>query len=105
FFFSGRRRHTRWPRDWSSDVCSSDLEPIDYERTRFEDVVHDVDVVLDTLAGDIQNRSWKVLKKGGILVSIVAPPSADEAAKHSEIGRASCREKRGDLDGGRCVGR
>jgi len=58
-------------------------EPIDYERTRFEDVVHDVDVVLDTLAGDIQKRSWKVLKKGGILVSIVAPPSADEAAKHS----------------------
>src|SRR5215510_4973287 len=30
FFFSSRRRHTRWPRDWSSDVCSSDLA------TRFE---------------------------------------------------------------------
>src|SRR5215510_13062202 len=28
FFFSSRRRHTRWPRDWSSDVCSSDLEGI-----------------------------------------------------------------------------
>src|SRR5579884_258122 len=27
FFFSSRRRHTRWPRDWSSDVCSSDLSP------------------------------------------------------------------------------
>src|SRR5439155_3497239 len=27
FFFSSRRRHTSWPRDWSSDVCSSDLEP------------------------------------------------------------------------------
>src|SRR5690625_4315196 len=25
FFFSSRRRHTRWPRDWSSEVCSSDL--------------------------------------------------------------------------------
>src|SRR5690625_7946970 len=25
FVFSSRRRHTRWPRDWSSDVCSSDL--------------------------------------------------------------------------------
>src|SRR5207253_5341737 len=25
FFFSSRRRHTRWPRDWSSDVCTSDL--------------------------------------------------------------------------------
>src|SRR5207253_6439687 len=32
FFFSSRRRHTRWPRDWSSDVCSSDLpwqSPVD----------------------------------------------------------------------------
>ena len=57
-------------------------EPINYEKVSFEDVVHDVDVVLDTLGGDTQNRSWKVLKKGGILVSIVAPPSVDEAAKH-----------------------
>src|SRR5437660_8501072 len=30
FFFSSRRRHTRWPRDWSSDVCSSDLLPKRY---------------------------------------------------------------------------
>src|SRR5439155_10614680 len=30
FFFSSRRRHTRWPRDWSSDVCSSDLAAPDY---------------------------------------------------------------------------
>ena len=58
-------------------------EPIDYEKTRFENVVHDVDMVLDTLGGDTQNRSWKVLKKGGFLVSIVAPPSAEGAAKHS----------------------
>src|SRR5439155_9359416 len=28
FFFSSRRRHTRWPRDWSSDVCSSDLHEV-----------------------------------------------------------------------------
>src|SRR5215510_8763706 len=28
FFFSSRRRHTRWPRDWSSDVCSSDLDDV-----------------------------------------------------------------------------
>src|SRR5439155_16859780 len=26
FLFSSRRRHTRWPRAWSSDVCSSDLD-------------------------------------------------------------------------------
>src|SRR5437870_5896857 len=29
FFFSSRRRHTRWPRDWSSDVCSSDLAELE----------------------------------------------------------------------------
>jgi NADPH:quinone reductase-like Zn-dependent oxidoreductase len=57
-------------------------EPIDYEKTRFEDVVHDVDVVLDTTEGQRQNRSWKVLKKGGILVSIAAQPSTEEASKH-----------------------
>src|SRR6266481_7219934 len=28
FFFSSRRRHTRWNCDWSSDVCSSDLDPV-----------------------------------------------------------------------------
>src|SRR3712207_6526335 len=37
FFFSSRRRHTRYWRDWSSDVCSSDLGYIDYspEQMRF----------------------------------------------------------------------
>src|SRR3712207_5998942 len=39
FFFSSRRRHTRYWRDWSSDVCSSDLEypNIDIERAVLED--------------------------------------------------------------------
>src|SRR5207253_1773812 len=32
FLFSGRRRHTRWPRDWSSDVCSSDLYSADEDK-------------------------------------------------------------------------
>ena len=57
-------------------------EIIDYERTRFEDVVREADVVFDTMGGDTQERSWQVLKKGGILVSIVAPPSAEAAAAH-----------------------
>src|SRR5690625_1880850 len=35
FFFSSRRRHTRWPRDWSSDVCSSDLK-VGQRRFRLE---------------------------------------------------------------------
>src|SRR5690625_2605921 len=33
FFFASRRRHTRWPRDWSSDVCSSDLYRGEHERS------------------------------------------------------------------------
>ena len=57
-------------------------EVIDYETTRFEDVVHDVDVVLDTIGGDTQKRSWQVLRKGGILVSLVSPPSKEEADAH-----------------------
>src|SRR5690625_4152266 len=39
FFFSSRRRHTRWPRDWSSDVCSSDLVA-GRARTRHEQRLH-----------------------------------------------------------------
>src|SRR5207253_3917152 len=34
FFLSSRRRHTRWPRDWSSDVCSSDLLAAELGRAR-----------------------------------------------------------------------
>ena len=57
-------------------------ETIDYNTTKFEDVVHDVDVVLDTITGETTERSWKVLKKGGILLSILQPPSPEKAAAH-----------------------
>ena len=36
-------------------------------------------VVFDTLGGDIQESSWSVMKKGGILVSIVSPPAEEKA--------------------------
>lgn len=55
-------------------------EVIDYRALRFQDVVEDVDIVFDTIGGDVQDASWSVLKTGGILVSIVSPPS-DERAK------------------------
>ncbi|MCL5966961.1 MAG: NADP-dependent oxidoreductase [Deltaproteobacteria bacterium] len=57
-------------------------ETIDYTATRFEDAVRNVDVVLDTMGGDTQKRSWKVLRKGGILVSILTAPPPEEAAAH-----------------------
>ena len=53
---------------------------VDYRSQRFDEVVQPVDVVLDTMGGDVQERSWKVLKRGGILVSTVSPPSAETAA-------------------------
>ena len=55
---------------------------IDYATVRFEEAVEPVDLVLDTQGGEIQERSWQVLKPGGILVSIASPPSAETAAKH-----------------------
>lgn len=61
-------------------------EFIDYRTTRFEEVVRDADVVFDTIGGDTQERSWKVLKKGGVLVSIVQPPSAEAASAHGVRG-------------------
>ena len=50
-------------------------EIIDYESERFEEKIRDFDVVLDTVGGDINGRSFGVLRKGGILVSMVSMPN------------------------------
>jgi len=56
-------------------------EVIDYNATPFEDVVSDVDVVLDTRGGETQERSWQVIKPGGILVTLLNfTPASLEAA-------------------------
>ncbi len=55
-------------------------EVIDYTQTRFEDLLRDLDVVFDTVGEEVQQRSWKVLKKGGILVSILALTVPNDAA-------------------------
>lgn len=55
---------------------------IDYTTTRFDEVLEPVDVVFDTLGGQVQEASWRVLRPGGILVSIVSPPDADKARAH-----------------------
>lgn len=57
-------------------------EMIDYQATPFETVVHDVDVVFDTIGGGTQARSFSVLRHDGFLVSIVAPPSEETAAQY-----------------------
>jgi len=55
---------------------------VDYDTERFETVVAPVDVILDPMGGETQDRSWQVLKPGGILISIASPPAAEAAAKH-----------------------
>src|SRR5262249_23723762 len=46
-------------------------QAIDYATTKFEEVVKDADVVLDSVGGDTLKRSYGVVKKGGIIVSLV----------------------------------
>ena len=61
-------------------------EVLDYKAVRFEEKVSGVDVVLDTQGGDTQERSWQTLKPGGILVSVVSPPSEEKAAEANARG-------------------
>src|SRR5207253_7507528 len=84
FFFSSRRRHTRWPRDWSSDVCSSDL------------VVSAALAAIGKLGfcrlaqpGEFTRRAFE----HGKLDLTRAEAVADLVAAETEIGRASCRER------------
>lgn len=57
-------------------------ESIDYSTTQFENVVKDVDVVLDLVGGDTQQRSWAIMRPGGILIATVQPPSEETAVAH-----------------------
>lgn len=61
---------------------------IDYTKQRFEDVAKDVDVVLDSVGKDTLARSYGVMKKGGIIVSLVARPNQSELEKHGIRGAA-----------------
>jgi len=54
---------------------------VDYETARFEEVAHDVDLVLDTVGGETLKRSWAVLKPGATLVSIAEPPPEPDAIR------------------------
>ncbi len=54
-------------------------EIVDYTSVKFENQVKDLDVVFDTIGGDTLERSWKVLKSGGHLVSIAGTPSEEKA--------------------------
>lgn len=56
-------------------------QAIDYAKTKFEDVVKDVDVVLDAVGGDTLTRSYGIMKKGGVIVTIAGEPDEAELKK------------------------
>jgi NADPH:quinone reductase-like Zn-dependent oxidoreductase len=55
---------------------------IDYEKQRFEDHVSDLDMVFDLIDGETRERSWKLLRRGGVLVSTLTEPSLEKAKAH-----------------------
>ncbi|MGD9923624.1 MAG: NADP-dependent oxidoreductase [Pseudorhodoplanes sp.] len=57
-------------------------EVIAYDRTPFEDAARNVDVVFDTMGGDVHDRSYKVLRRGGLMVCLMAEPFTDRGAEH-----------------------
>jgi NADPH:quinone reductase-like Zn-dependent oxidoreductase len=69
---------------------------IDYTKQKFEDTAKDVDVVLDSIGKDTLARSYGVVKKGGIIVSIVARPDKGELEKHGIRGAALSVDPNGD---------
>lgn len=54
---------------------------IDYKTEDFESLLSDYDIVFDTVGGETEDKSFTVLKKGGILVSIVGTPDEEKAAE------------------------
>ena len=72
---------------------------VDYTKTKFEDVAKDVDAVLDPVGKETLARSYGVVKKGGIVMSLVARPDPAELKKHGIRGtgissHAGCQRSR-----------
>src|SRR5699024_11916913 len=88
FFFSSRRRHTRSKRDWSSDVCSSDL-PFAGRRPGLDDQV--VSRAAEAIAG--ANRPLVIAGGGARRAHAEVKRFVELIDSPLEIGRASCRER------------
>ena len=61
-------------------------EVLDYNSVRFENKVRDVDVVVDTVGGDTLERSWGILRRGGVLVTVVGDAPEEKSAKYGVRG-------------------
>ena len=70
-------------RDFLRELGANEI--IDYTTTRFEEVVQGVDLIFDTVGGDTLQRSWQVIKPGGLLVSIVSPPPPADVVKAHNV--------------------
>ena len=70
-------------RDFLRDLGAN--ESIDYATTRFEAVAQGIDLVFDLVGGDTLQRSWQVIKPGGMLVSVVSPPPPAAVAKEHDV--------------------
>lgn len=59
---------------------------IDYEAQHFEHICQDIDLVVDLVAGETQERSWSVLREGGRLVSTLSEPKSERPEAQGKIG-------------------
>ena len=59
---------------------------IDYKKQRFEEEIADVDLVVDLIGGETQDRSWEIIKPGGKLVSLVGIHDPQAATDHLVTG-------------------
>jgi NADPH:quinone reductase-like Zn-dependent oxidoreductase len=58
-------------------------QAVDYNQGTLREQIEPVDLVIDTMGGEVQSESWGLLKAGGMIVSVVAPPSEEIAKKHN----------------------
>jgi alcohol dehydrogenase len=73
---TARADNSEYVRSFGAD------EVIDYQAQNFEDILNDYDAVFDTVGGETASRSFKVLRKGGIIVSMMGPPDEGLAKEH-----------------------
>jgi NADPH:quinone reductase-like Zn-dependent oxidoreductase len=69
---------------------------IDYTKTKFEEVAKDVDVVFDTVGRDTLERSYPIVKKGGIVTTIVARPDPAQLDKYGIRGSSIASHPEGN---------